>query len=183
MTSNAGVREITRDSRLGFGNNSGQMSFEEIESSAMTELKRMFSPEFLNRVDDVVVFHPLEIKQVEAILDLMINELSQRMAEQGYSIQVSSSARKIIIDKGWDPKFGGRPLRRALQKELEDPLSLKILSENYLPGTAFSALGKGGKIHFRAEEKAEANTIISQQEDQENIEDPVNELKSIELNT
>jgi ATP-dependent Clp protease ATP-binding subunit ClpC len=154
MTSNAGVREISRDSRLGFGNGTGLMSFEEIESSAMSELRRLFSPEFLNRVDDVVVFRPLEMKQVEAILDLQIDELSQRLAEQGYSIRVAQAARKILIEKGWDPKFGVRPLRRALQKELEDPLSFKILSEEYPSGTVFSALGKGGKIFLKAEERS-----------------------------
>jgi ATP-dependent Clp protease ATP-binding subunit ClpC len=153
MTSNAGVREISRDNRLGFGNGTGLMSFEEIESSAMSELRRLFSPEFLNRVDDVVVFRPLEMTQVQAILDLQINELSQRLAEQGYSIRVAQAARKILIEKGWDPKFGVRPLRRALQKELEDPLSYKILSEDYPSGTVFSALGKGGKIYLNAEKQ------------------------------
>jgi len=151
MTSNAGVREISRDSRMGFGNGSGTMSFEEIESSAMSELRRLFNPEFLNRVDDVVVFHPLDIKQVEAILDLQIEELSTRLYEQGYSIQVMQAAKKILIEKGWDPKFGGRPLRRALQKELEDPLSLRILEEDYPPGTVFTASGKNGKITLKAE--------------------------------
>ena len=159
MTSNAGVREISRDSRLGFGSGSGIMSFEEIESSALSELKRLFNPEFLNRVDDVVVFHPLNIKQVEAILDLQIDELGQRLAEQGYSIRVSASAKKILIEKGWDPKFGGRPLRRAMQKELEDPLSFKILSENYKLGTVFFATGKGKKIHVKAETPAAPNSV------------------------
>jgi ATP-dependent Clp protease ATP-binding subunit ClpC len=152
MTSNAGVREISRDSKLGFGNGSGLMSYEEIESSAISELKRLFNPEFLNRIDDVVVFHSLNIKQVEAILDLQIDELSQRLAEQGFSIRISQSAKKILIDKGWDPKFGGRPLRRAIQKELEDPLSFRILSGNYKLGTVFFAFGKGEKIRVRAEE-------------------------------
>jgi len=151
MTSNAGVREISRDSRLGFANGSGLLSYGEIESLAMTELKRLFNPEFLNRVDDVVVFHPLDMKQVEAILDLLIDELSLRLLDQGYSIQVSASARKILIEKGWDPKFGGRPLRRALQSELEDPLSLMILEGSYPPGTIFHAGGKAGRISLRAE--------------------------------
>jgi len=165
MTSNAGVREISRDNRLGFGNGTGLMSFEEIESSAMAELRRLFSPEFLNRVDDVVVFHPLEMAQVEAILDLQINELSQRLAEQGYSIRVAQAARKILIEKGWDPKFGVRPLRRSLQKELEDPLSYKILSEDYPSGTVFSAFVKSGKIFLKAEEKIpEAQLAAVEQE-------------------
>jgi ATP-dependent Clp protease ATP-binding subunit ClpC len=160
MTSNAGVREISRDSKLGFGNGSGVMSYEEIESSAISELKRLFNPEFLNRIDDVVVFHSLNIKQVEAILDLQIDELSQRLAEQGFSIRISQSAKKILIDKGWDPKFGGRPLRRAIQKELEDPLSFRILSGNYKLGTVFFAFGKGEKICVRAEEPLAKNSKV-----------------------
>jgi ATP-dependent Clp protease ATP-binding subunit ClpC len=103
-------------------------------------------------VDDVVVFHSLDIKQVEAILDLQIEDLSQRLAEQGYSIRVSPSAKKVLIEKGWDPKFGGRPLRRAIQKELEDPLSFRILSENYSLGTIFSASCRDGKISIKVEE-------------------------------
>jgi len=99
----------------------------------------------------VVVFRPLDEKQVEAILDLQIAELSSRLAEQDYSIRVSPSARKILIEKGWDPKFGGRPLRRAMQKELEEPLSFKILEGECLTGTLFSVSGKGGKISIKAE--------------------------------
>ena len=148
MTSNAGVREISKDNKLGFGFGSGLLSNTEIESSAMSELKRLFNPEFLNRVDDIVVFHPLNIKEVEAILDLQIEELSCRLDEKGYSIKVNSAARKLIIEKGWDPKYGGRPLRRALQKELEDPLSVKILEGEYPRGTEFVIGARGEKITF-----------------------------------
>ncbi|MDR1909744.1 MAG: ATP-dependent Clp protease ATP-binding subunit, partial [Spirochaetaceae bacterium] len=123
MTSNAGVREISRDSRLGFAAGQGIMSAEEIRSSALSEFRRLFNPEFINRVDDVVVFQTLNEKQVEAVLDLQIEELSLRLAEQGFFIHVSPAARKALIEKGWDPKFGARPMRRAIQKELEDPLA------------------------------------------------------------
>jgi ATP-dependent Clp protease ATP-binding subunit ClpC len=150
MTSNAGVREISRDSRLGFGTGSGLMSFDEIEASAFSELKRVFNPEFINRVDDIIVFHPLDQKQVEAILDIQLGELSARLAEQGFSIRLAPAARKILMEKGWDPKFGGRPLRRAIQKELEDPLSLLVLEDAYPEGTLFKAEGKNGKINLKA---------------------------------
>jgi ATP-dependent Clp protease ATP-binding subunit ClpC len=146
MTSNAGVREISRDTRLGFGSGSGILSMSEIESQALSELRRLFNPEFLNRVDDVVVFHPLDMKQIEAILDIEIGELSRRLGEQGYCIRVLPAARKILIEKGWDPKFGGRPLRRTIQKELEDPLSLLLLENNWSRGTLFTADGRKGKI-------------------------------------
>jgi ATP-dependent Clp protease ATP-binding subunit ClpC len=150
MTSNAGVREISRDSRLGFGAGSGLMSFDEIEAAALSEMKRLFNPEFINRLDEIIVFHPLDQKQVEAILDIQLEELSSRLAEQGYSIQLAPAARNILMEKGWDPKFGGRPLRRAIQKELEDPLSLLVLEGSYPPGTLFKAEGKNGKISVKA---------------------------------
>jgi ATP-dependent Clp protease ATP-binding subunit ClpC len=150
MTSNAGVREISRDSRLGFATGSGLMRFEEIETAAFSEMKRLFNPEFINRLDEIIVFHPLNQKQVEVILDIQLEELSSRLAEQGYSIQLTPSARKILLEKGWDPKFGGRPLRRAIQKELEDPLSLLVLEGAYVPGTLFKGEGKNGKISVKA---------------------------------
>jgi ATP-dependent Clp protease ATP-binding subunit ClpC len=146
MTSNAGVREISRDSQLGFSSETGIMDLGEIRVAAMAELRRIFNPEFINRVDDVIVFHALDEKQVEAILELQIGELAQRLGEQGYSIEVLPAARKLLIEKGWDPKYGGRPMRRAIQKELEDPLSTLLLEENYPLGTAFIAGGRDGKI-------------------------------------
>jgi ATP-dependent Clp protease ATP-binding subunit ClpC len=150
MTSNAGVREISRDSRLGFGAGSGLMSFEEIEAAAFSEMKRLFNPEFINRLDELVVFHPLDQKQIEAILEIQLEELAARLAEQGYSMQLAPAARKILMEKGWDPKFGGRPLRRAIQKELEDPLSLLVLESSCTAGTLFKAEGKNGKITVKA---------------------------------
>lgn len=129
MTSNAGIREISRDSRLGFGAGTGLMNQDEIESLALSELRRLFNPEFINRIDEVVVFHPLTMPQVEAILDLLLGELSGRLAEQGYDLEVMPAAKRLLVEKGWDPKYGGRPLRRTIQKELEDPLSLLILEE------------------------------------------------------
>jgi ATP-dependent Clp protease ATP-binding subunit ClpC len=144
MTSNAGAREISRDSRLGFGAGSGLLSTGEIETQAMSELRRLFNPEFLNRVDDVVVFHPLDMEQIGAIFDIELGELSRRLAEQGYSIRLLPAARHYLIEKGWDPKSGGRPLRRTIQRELEDPLSRLILSGGQVVGTVFTAgLGKG----------------------------------------
>jgi len=148
MTSNAGVREISRDSRLGFGSGSGLLSQSEIESQATSELKRLFPPEFLNRVDDVVVFHPLSVEQIETILEIELAELSSRLAEQNYSIVIQPQARSFLIEKGWDPKFGGRPLRRTLQKELEDPLARTLLENDWPKGTVFTANLCDGKIEL-----------------------------------
>jgi ATP-dependent Clp protease ATP-binding subunit ClpC len=167
MTSNAGVREISRDSRIGFGTGTGIMGQEEIASMALSELRRLFNPEFLNRVDDVVVFHPLTMKQVEAILDIQLADLSRRLGELGYWIQVMPAARRILVEKGWDPKYGGRPLRRTIQKELEDPLSLLIL-EGAAPGTTFVADGRKGTISLKSKvplaDAASQNGTVQNQE-------------------
>ncbi|GHU07345.1 ATP-dependent Clp protease ATP-binding protein [Spirochaetia bacterium] len=150
MTSNAGVREISRDTQLGFGSGSGIMNIEEIRSAAMSELRRLFNPEFINRVDDVVVFHALNTKQVEAIFDIQTQELSARLAEQGFSLKIQKAARSLLVEKGWDPKYGARPMRRAIQKEIEDPLAMLLLEQNYSWGTEFTAAVRQGKIQIRA---------------------------------
>ena len=137
MTSNAGAREISRDARMGFTTDTGIMALEEIRSAALSELRRLFNPEFINRVDDIVVFHALDRAQIEAILDLELKDLSQRLSEQGYSIRLKSAARSALAEKGWDPKYGARPMRRTIQKELEDPLALLILEKDYEEGTQF----------------------------------------------
>jgi len=148
MTSNAGAREISRDSRLGFASGSGMMDVAEIESQAMAELRRLFNPEFLNRVDDVIVFHPLSMDEVERILAVELEELSARLGERGLSLRVLPAARRHLIEKGWDPRFGGRPLRRTLQKELEDPLSRLLLSRDWPEGSVFTAGCRAGEVRL-----------------------------------
>jgi ATP-dependent Clp protease ATP-binding subunit ClpC len=151
MTSNAGVREITKESRLGFTSDSGVMSMSEIESQAMSELRRLFNPEFINRVDEIVVFNPLNRKQIDAIFDIEFAELSKRLAEQNYGVRITPSARRILVEKGWDPKFGGRPLRRTIQKELESPLSELILEGGWKEGAVFTVDGRKGAIRIKAD--------------------------------
>ncbi|MDR2553559.1 MAG: ATP-dependent Clp protease ATP-binding subunit [Treponema sp.] len=146
MTSNAGAVEISRDVRLGFSAGRGIMDSPEIEAAALSELRRIFNPEFINRVDDIIVFKSLTEGEIAGVLDRQIADLAKRVAEQGYELAVGPRARRILIEKGWDPKYGGRPLRRAVQKELEDPLSALILAESRPAGTVFRAEGRNGKI-------------------------------------
>jgi len=158
MTSNAGVREISRDSRLGFSAAKGFMDSGEIEASALSELRRLFNPEFINRVDDVIVFTSLSQQEIETILAMLIDELAARLSEQGFSLSVTPAARQLLIQKGWEPKYGGRPLRRAVQKELEDPIALLILEGNHPTGTVFTADTKDGKISFTGNIDTEAGS-------------------------
>ncbi|MCL2809224.1 MAG: ATP-dependent Clp protease ATP-binding subunit [Treponema sp.] len=162
MTSNAGVREITKDSRLGFASGTGLMNAGEIESAALSELRRIFNPEFINRVDEIVVFNTLEQKQIEKIFDIELNELSNRLAEQNYTLKVTAAAKRVLVEKGWDPKFGGRPLRRTIQKELECPLAELILEGCWKDGAVFTADAKNGVIKLRAKSIKQEQVVIEE---------------------
>jgi ATP-dependent Clp protease ATP-binding subunit ClpC len=149
MTSNAGAREISRDAKLGFNMSTGIMSVAEIRSAALGELKRLFNPEFINRVDDIVVFHSLDRVQVEAVLDLQLAELAERLAERSLRLELRPAARVLVVDAGWDQKFGARPMRRAVQRLLEDPIARLLLEKDCPPGSVFLADAKDGKIAMR----------------------------------
>jgi ATP-dependent Clp protease ATP-binding subunit ClpC len=155
MTSNAGAREITRESAVGFKTDEGMLDYREIKSSALNELKRLFRPEFINRVDETVVFHSLSHEQVHQILDIQLAEIQQRMAENEMILEVMKSAKDHLAEEGFDVKFGARPLRRVLQREIEDPLSLEILKGNYGSGSHIQVGLRKGKIVFSEKHKKE----------------------------
>ena len=153
MTSNAGAREISRESSLGFQVQEGIMSYSEIKNSATTELKRMFRPEFLNRIDEIVVFHSLTRDEVRNILNIMIEEVTERLAEMNITLDFTRSAKEYLIDNGYDIKFGARPLRRIIQKEIEDQLAMEILKGRFKSGDMIVVSIRNGKIYFRARQK------------------------------
>ncbi len=128
MTSNAGARKISNENRLGFNSFAdGIMHYDEIKSSALAELKRLMSPELLNRIDDVIVFTALSKEEVNAILDIQLAELSERLAERTLNLKVRPAARTYLIENGYEPNFGARPMRRLIQREIEDPLAMRLL--------------------------------------------------------
>jgi ATP-dependent Clp protease ATP-binding subunit ClpC len=150
MTSNAGAREISKDAALGFHTEDGMMHYEEIKSSALGELKRMFNPEFLNRVDEIVVFHSLTREHLRQILEVMIQEMQKQLTEQKIGLEVTKEAREALIEQGYDEKYGARPLRRTLQKLVEDPLSVDILKGRFKAGATVVVDCKDGTtIAFR----------------------------------
>ncbi len=149
MTSNAGAREITRDAAVGFRSNDGVLEYNEIRASAMNELKRRFRPEFINRVDEIVVFHSLTDPQVRNILEILLGELQTRLAQKEIILDVNRPARERLIEIGYDPKFGARPLRRTIQREIEDPLSMEILKGRFGEGSRIIVGVKQGSIVFR----------------------------------
>jgi len=150
MTSNAGAKQISKSSVLGFHAEDGIMDYHEIKTSVMGELKRFFNPEFLNRVDEVVVFHSLTKEHLGLILDILLKEVGDRLAEKDMSMDVRKKAKEHLIEAGYEEKYGARPLRRTIQKEIEDPLSMEILKGKYSNGsTVIIDLDKAGKIVFR----------------------------------
>ena len=149
MTSNAGAREISADTSLGFQVGPGGKQFAEIRSHVLAEMKRLFSPEFLNRIDESVVFHSLSKPELEQILELELNDVRSRLGDQQINLEVRKDAREYLMEKGYDPKYGARPLRRVLQKDIEDPLSLDILKGRFLPGSTAIAYVRDGKLLFR----------------------------------
>ncbi|NCN04965.1 MAG: ATP-dependent Clp protease ATP-binding subunit [Spirochaetales bacterium] len=148
MTSNAGAREITREASLGFQPMGNELSHEEIKSSALNELRRLFRPEFINRVDEIVVFKSLTKVHIASILDIHFAEMQTRMAERDMILEVAPAAKEFLVDKSFDVKYGARPLRRTLQREIEDPLSTEILKGKFGIGSHIKVGVKAGKIAF-----------------------------------
>ncbi len=135
MTSNIGARDIRNLGKgMGFSQGEGDSDYAALKSTVEDALKRVFNPEFLNRVDDVIVFHPLEKEHIHQIIDLMANDLFQRARDVGIEVELSQLAKDFLVEKGYDPKFGARPLRRAIQKYIEDPMAEAILGNNLAAG-------------------------------------------------
>lgn len=136
MTSNAGAKAIVEPKKLGFGaKEDAAEDYKKMKTNVMEEVKRLFRPEFLNRIDETIVFHALNEEHMKQIVGLMCNELIERVKNQlDIKLIVRDSAKKFIVEKGTDKKYGARPLRRALQNELEDKLAEAILNGDVKSG-------------------------------------------------
>ena len=130
MTSNLGAREINKENTLGFAMSDANQIFKDIKGAALNELKRYFSPEFINRIDDMIVFHPLTKEELYQVIDIAFKETSDNLIDdRKINITLDDSVKDFIIEKYYDKKYGARPLRRALQKEIIDRLSIELLSK------------------------------------------------------
>ena len=134
MTSNIGARDIAHTTTMGFGGSSSGLSDTEINSRVMSELKKLFRPEFLNRVDEIVVFKSLTAEQLRGIVELMVSDLRRRLFGQGMSIELTDAARDLVAKRGTDKIYGARPLRRAIQTLIEDPLAEEMLAGKWQAG-------------------------------------------------
>ncbi|MDZ7372480.1 MAG: ATP-dependent Clp protease ATP-binding subunit [candidate division KSB1 bacterium] len=151
MTSNLGTREIRKGGALGFGKQEVQEDYETMRSRIMEEVKRVFNPEFLNRVDEVVVFRPLSREDMFRIVDIVIDEMLNRVSERRIQVKLSQSAKEFLVDKGFDPVYGARPLKRTIQRYVQDPLAEEILRGRFGDGSIIEVQAKkqGDGLQFR----------------------------------
>ena len=148
MTSNAGARLITEHKSLGFGDPQNIRADEAIKSDVMGELKRVFRPEFLNRVDDIIVFHQLTTENIKAIAYRMLEVLNKRLISLGIDVTFDDLVVEKISKEGFDTVYGARPLRRAIQHQIEDKLSEKVLEGTVKTGEKMKATIIDDKIEF-----------------------------------
>ena len=153
MTSNVGARLISENKTLGFGSSSDEkveQKHEETKKQVMAELKKTFRPEFINRIDDIIVFHKLTTNEIDKIIDLMLAETKKRLEVQGIKIDLDSTVKELIAKKGTDENYGARPLRRAIQSNLEDKLAEAILDGKIKPNSKAKVVVKDDEILVKA---------------------------------
>jgi ATP-dependent Clp protease ATP-binding subunit ClpC len=152
MTSNIGAQHMIEGSGLGFRDTKAGMDtekgYQSMKNRITEEMKRTFRPEFLNRVDEVVVFHQLTRDEILQIVDIMLSRVRQQMDAQGIELEVSQEVKELLGADGFDPNFGARPLRRAVQRLIEDPLAEEILLGRFTEGDTIRAELEDGRIFF-----------------------------------
>ncbi|MDR1620949.1 MAG: AAA family ATPase, partial [Synergistaceae bacterium] len=154
MTSNVGAKEATRGNPLGFGESVETLNWERMKKIIVDEAQKLFRPEFLNRIDETVVFRPLSRENLLRIVEIMLSDVRLRLEEQGIGIGVENEAKAMILDKGFQPKFGARPLRRAIQSMIEDKLAESVLAGKISKGTTVVVKVSGNEISLDTDELA-----------------------------
>jgi len=150
MTSNVGAELIRKETSIGFvTRNDAQASYDKMKETVLDQLNRAFRPEFLNRVDEKVVFRPLSKEDLAAIVDIMVGEINARLEEKGIHLKIAKKAKDLLVEKGYDPKLGARPLRRAIEDNIEDPLSEEVLKGKFGYGSKISLSVEKDKIVFK----------------------------------
>ena len=144
MTSNLGSREIQ----------AAQGDEKQVREAVLQELQLNFKPEFLNRIDDIVIFGQLSRKEIEKIIDVQLERLRATLAERGMALELDDSARELLAREGYDPNYGARPLRRAIQTLVQNPLAVKLLQGEILPGQTIRVSADGEQIVVKTEAAA-----------------------------
>jgi ATP-dependent Clp protease ATP-binding subunit ClpC len=159
MTSNLGTRQIGTGANLGFHSSEAADEYRMMEGKVMTELKKTFNPEFLNRVDDIVVFHALSRESILQIIDILLKDVRKRLVEKDMDIVITQKAKEFLANEGYSPTYGARPLKRVIQKYIENSLSEELLSGRFGEGSMIKIDLDENKIIFgeMLKSKAEKN--------------------------
>jgi ATP-dependent Clp protease ATP-binding subunit ClpC len=156
MTSNLGTRDIAKGATLGFtAKPDAKVDYDRMRSKVMDELKRHFRPEFLNRIDEVIVFHQLSREEVTQIVDLMMRRVVEQLKSKDITLELTDGAKTLLAEKGYDPALGARPLRRTIQRMVEDPLSEKLLWKEFTAGQMVIVDVRDGEIAFNAVDQSD----------------------------
>jgi ATP-dependent Clp protease ATP-binding subunit ClpC len=163
MTSNIGASEIARNTPMGFAVTDDEtgITYEDMKNRIMGELKKVFRPEFLNRIDEVIVFHKLQKDEIKEIVELLLRRIRQSMADRELSLNLSEDARDLLVEKGWDPSMGARPLRRAIQRYIEDPLADEVLRQSLAPGSTVEVDAEQAEEKDGKEQEPEVKITIT----------------------
>jgi ATP-dependent Clp protease ATP-binding subunit ClpC len=148
MTSNIGAETLKKQGSIGFKSQEEEVTYQSMKQRLLEEVKKVFKPEFLNRVDDIIVFRPLTREDLEHIVELEIKEVESRLKEQNIHIELTKEAKDFLIERGFDKVFGARPLKRTIQRFLEDPLAEEIIKGNYKNGAKLRATAKADHLEF-----------------------------------
>jgi len=154
MTSNLGAELLKKHGSIGFAPSKAEATFEQMKNQLMDEVKRTFKPEFLNRIDEVIIFHPLSHEHLIQIVELELAMVKGRLREQGVEVELDQSAKELLVEKGFDQLYGARPLKRIIQRLLEDPLAEAMIAKRLKAGTMLRVSRKGEAMEF--EEKVPA---------------------------
>ncbi|MBO0995802.1 ATP-dependent protease ATP-binding subunit ClpC [Bacillus sp. SD088] len=153
LTSNVGAEALRRNKYVGFSIQDGEQDYKDMKGKVMEELKKAFRPEFLNRIDEIIVFHALEKPQLKEIVTLLADQLVKRLAEQNMHLEITETAKDKIAEEGFDPEYGARPLKRAIQKIVEDRLSEELLKGAITPGQQIVVDVEKGELTVKTKEK------------------------------
>ena len=158
MTSNVGAELIRKQTTLGFGAPNLDDNHDTMRGKILEETKRVFKPEFLNRLDDIIVFHTLNKPELVKIVNLEMSKVIERIRLKDVHLTLDETAQEFLIEKGYDPTYGARPMRRAVEKYLEDPMAEEILRGNIKPGDLVTVKRDGEKLAF-AVDKSTAKPV------------------------
>lgn len=148
MTSNLGAELLKKQGSIGFAPTTAAVTFDKMKEQLLDEVKRTFKPEFMNRIDEVIVFHPLSQENLVKIVEVEIGMVKERLREQGISVELDNSAKEFLVEKGFDQVYGARPLKRVIQRHLEDPLAESVIARRTKAGSTLRVFRKGEALEF-----------------------------------